>query len=32
MHARGNDGVDNKTNDEMTKKFGKMTNSATTHN
>jgi hypothetical protein len=29
MHARGNDDVDNKTSDEMTRKMGKRTNSAT---
>jgi hypothetical protein len=32
MHARGNDDVDNKTSDEMTRKMGNMTNRATTHN
>jgi hypothetical protein len=32
MHARGNDDVDNKTCDEMTRKMGNMTNRATTHN
>jgi hypothetical protein len=26
MHARGNDDVDNKTSDEMTRKMGNMTN------
>jgi hypothetical protein len=31
MHARGNDDVDNKTSDEMTKKIGNRTNRATTH-
>jgi hypothetical protein len=31
MHARGNDDVDNKTSDEMTRKMGNMTNIATTH-
>jgi hypothetical protein len=31
MHARGNDDVDNKTSDEMTRKTGNMTNRATTH-
>jgi hypothetical protein len=31
MHARGNDDVDNKTSDEMTRKIGNMTNRATTH-
>jgi hypothetical protein len=31
MHARGNDDVDNKTSDEMTKKMGNTTNRATTH-
>ncbi len=31
MHARGNDDVDNKTSDEMTRKMGNMTNRATTH-
>jgi hypothetical protein len=31
MHARGNDDVDNKTSDEMTKKMGNRTNKATTH-
>jgi hypothetical protein len=31
MHARGNDDVDNKTSDEMTKKIGSRTNRATTH-
>jgi hypothetical protein len=31
MHARGNDDVDNKTNDEMTRKIGNMKNRATTH-
>jgi hypothetical protein len=30
-HARGNDDVDNKTSDEMTRKMGNMTNRATTH-
>jgi hypothetical protein len=31
MHARGNDNVDNKTSDEMTRKIGNRTNRATTH-
>jgi hypothetical protein len=31
IHARGNDDVDNKTNDEMTRKMGNRTNRATTH-
>jgi hypothetical protein len=31
MHAMGNDGVDNMTNDEMTRKMGNGTNKATTH-
>jgi hypothetical protein len=31
MHARGNDDVDNKTSDEMTRKMGNKTNRATTH-
>jgi hypothetical protein len=31
MHAMGNDDVDNKTSDEMTKKMGNRTNRATTH-
>jgi hypothetical protein len=31
MHARGNDDVDNKTSDKITKKMGNMTNRATTH-
>jgi hypothetical protein len=31
MHARGNDDVDNKKSDEMTRKMGNMTNKATTH-
>jgi hypothetical protein len=31
MHARGNDDVDNKTSDKMTRKMGNMTNRATTH-
>jgi hypothetical protein len=31
MHARGNDDVDNKISDEMTRKMGNMTNRATTH-
>jgi hypothetical protein len=31
MHARGNDDVDNKTNDKMTRKMGNRTNRATTH-
>jgi hypothetical protein len=31
MHARGNDDVDNKTSDKMTRKIGNMTNRATTH-
>jgi hypothetical protein len=30
-HARGNDDVDNKTSDEMTRKMGNRTNRATTH-
>jgi hypothetical protein len=30
-HVRGNDDVDNKTSDEMTRKMGNMTNRATTH-
>jgi hypothetical protein len=29
MHARGNDDVDNKTSDEMTRKIGNRTNRAT---
>jgi hypothetical protein len=31
MHARGNDDVENKTSDEMTRKMGNKTNRATTH-
>jgi hypothetical protein len=31
MHARGNDDVDNKKSDEMTRKMGNRTNRATTH-
>jgi hypothetical protein len=31
MHAKGNDDVDNKTSDEMTKKMGNRINRATTH-
>jgi hypothetical protein len=31
MHAKGNDDVDNKTSDEMTRKMGNKTNRATTH-
>jgi hypothetical protein len=31
MHDRGNDDVDNKTSDEMTRKIGNKTNRATTH-
>jgi hypothetical protein len=31
LHARGNDDVDNKTRDEMTRKMGNRTNRATTH-
>jgi hypothetical protein len=31
MHARGNDDVDNKTSDEITRKMGNRTNRATTH-
>jgi hypothetical protein len=31
MHARGNDDVDNKTSDEITRKMGNQTNRATTH-
>jgi hypothetical protein len=31
MHARGNDDVDNKTSDEMTRKIGNRTKRATTH-
>jgi hypothetical protein len=31
MHAKGNDDVDNKISDEMTRKMGKRTNRATTH-
>jgi hypothetical protein len=31
MHARGNDDVDNKISDEMTRKIGNRTNRATTH-
>jgi hypothetical protein len=30
-HARGNDDVDNKTSDEMTRKMGNITDRATTH-
>jgi hypothetical protein len=30
MHARGNDDVDNKTSDEMTRKMGNGTNRTTT--
>jgi hypothetical protein len=30
MHARGNDDVDNKTSNEMTRKMGNMTNRAIT--
>jgi hypothetical protein len=31
MHARGNDDVNNKTSDEMTRTVGNMTKRATTH-
>jgi hypothetical protein len=31
MHARGNDDVDNKTSEEMTRKMGNRTTRATTH-
>jgi uncharacterized protein YbgA (DUF1722 family) len=31
MHARGNDDMDNKINDEMTRKMRNRTNRATTH-
>jgi hypothetical protein len=31
MHARGNDVVDNKTSDEMTRKMGNRTSSTTSH-
>jgi hypothetical protein len=31
MHARGNDDVDNKPSDEMTRKMSNRTNRATTH-
>jgi hypothetical protein len=31
MHAKGNDDVDNKTSDEMTRKMGNRTNRATTY-
>jgi hypothetical protein len=31
MHDRGNDDVDNKTSDEMTRKMGNKINRATTH-
>jgi hypothetical protein len=31
MHDRGNDDMDNKTSDEMTRKMGNRTNRATTH-
>jgi hypothetical protein len=31
IHARGNDDVDNKRSDEMTRKMGNRTNRATTH-
>jgi hypothetical protein len=31
MHARGNDDVDNKTSDKMTRKMGNKTNTSTTH-
>jgi hypothetical protein len=31
MHARGNDDVDNRISDEMTRKMGNRTNRATTH-
>jgi hypothetical protein len=31
IHPRGNDDVDNKTSDEMTRKMGNRTNRATSH-
>jgi hypothetical protein len=31
MHVRGNDDMDNKTSDEMTRKMGNKTNRVTTH-
>jgi hypothetical protein len=31
IHAKGNDDVDNKTSDEMTRKMGNMTNRSSTH-
>jgi hypothetical protein len=31
IHARGNDDVDNKARDEITRKMGNTTNRATTH-
>jgi hypothetical protein len=31
MHARGNDDMDNKTSNKMTRKMGNKTNRATTH-
>jgi hypothetical protein len=31
IHAKGNDDVDNKTSDEMTRKMENRTNRATTH-
>jgi hypothetical protein len=31
MHVRGNDDMDNKTSDEITRKMGNRTNRATTH-
>jgi hypothetical protein len=31
IHAKGNDDVDNKARDEMTRKMGNRTNRATTH-
>jgi hypothetical protein len=31
IHTRGNDDVDNKISDEMTRKMGNRTNRATTH-
>jgi hypothetical protein len=31
MHARGNDDVDKKTSDEMTRKMGNRKNKASTH-
>jgi hypothetical protein len=31
IHVRGNDDVDNKARDEMTRKMGNRTNRATTH-